>query len=43
MPKFCEHYMKTLIKRIVIHLYCHGRLSAAATARLFSRLNLRGA
>lgn len=35
--------MKTLLKRIVIHLYCHGRLSATTTARLFSRLNLRRA
>lgn len=33
--------MKTLIKRIVIHLYCRGCISAITTARVFSRLNLR--
>lgn len=35
--------MKSLIKRIVIHLYCRGLLTMAATSRLFARFNLRSA
>jgi len=35
--------MRTVIKRIVIHLYCRDWISATTTARLFSRLNLRRA
>lgn len=35
--------MKTVIKRIVIHLYCRNAISATTTARVFARLNLRGA
>lgn len=33
--------MKTLIKRTVMALYCHGFLSEATVARTFARLALR--
>jgi hypothetical protein len=32
--------MKTLIKRIVIHLYCREWIAGATVARLFQRYNL---
>jgi hypothetical protein len=35
--------MKTIIKRIVIQLYCRELISATITARVFSRLNLHTA
>jgi hypothetical protein len=35
--------MKTVLKRIVIHLYCRDWISATTTARLFTRLSLRRA
>ena len=35
--------MKTIIKRIVIQLYCCGWISKFTTARVFARLNLRRA
>lgn len=35
--------MKTTFKRIVIWLYCHRLISAAATAYLFNKINMKGA
>lgn len=35
--------MKTLIKPIVIHLYCRGWITKFVTARVFAHINLRRA
>lgn len=35
--------MKTVIKRIVIHLYCREWIASATVSRLFKRFNLRSA
>lgn len=40
LPKFCEHDMKTLIKRIVIHMYCRDLVAGATVVRLFDRYKL---
>jgi hypothetical protein len=32
--------MKTILKRIVVQLYCRDLISATTTVRVFSRLNL---
>ncbi len=34
---------RTAIKRVVIHAYCHGWISARTTARIFMHVNLKGA
>lgn len=35
--------MRTIVKRIVIHLYCRGLISNAIVRRVFERFNLRSA
>lgn len=35
--------MKTLIKRVVMWLYCAGWISLARTQRIFDRINMKDA
>jgi len=39
-PKFREHDMKTILKRILIQLYCLGLIDGSTVIRVFKRFDL---